>query len=204
MQTSPNIAAIAAALAKAQGQMRPALKDASNPAFRSKYADLAAVMEAARGPLSANKIALVQDATLGDNGISVTTHLLHSSGEWLQFGPYTVPVDKQTAHGVGSATSYAKRYGLTAALGIVAEVDDDGNAASSAPPPARVMPPAEYQQHKQAIEAAGDSVTLRKQYTAGYVAAQKYGDADAMTRLTKVKDERKAKLEQPATEPEAA
>lgn len=140
MTHSEQINEIAAALAKAQGAMKPAIKDATNPAYRSKYADLAAVFEAVRGPLAANGIAVVQDATLrtsesGAYGIAVTTRLLHGSGQWIEFGPLTVPCAKVDAHGVGSATSYAKRYGLSAALGIVAEDDDDGNGAVGTPQP---------------------------------------------------------------------
>jgi hypothetical protein len=73
----------------------------------------------------------VQDVTLQGDKIAVTTRLVHSSGQWMEFGPLPVPSMKQDAHGVGSATSYARRYGLSAAVGIVAD-DDDGNAAAGA------------------------------------------------------------------------
>lgn len=132
MRTSESTKEIAAALAKAQGAMKPARKDSQNPHFKSKYADLAAMVEACRPHLTANGIAAVQDAVLGDRGVEVTTRLLHSSGEWLEFGPLTVPVGKSDAHGVGSATTYAKRYALDAAVGIAADEDDDGNAAVAA------------------------------------------------------------------------
>ena len=128
MTHSPEINHLAEALAKAQGQMKPAIKDATNPHYRSKYADLAANVEAARGPLAANGLAVVQEAVTVEKGIAVSTRLLHASGQWLQFDPLTVPLSKMDAHGVGSATSYARRYALGAALGLVAE-DDDGNAA---------------------------------------------------------------------------
>jgi hypothetical protein len=127
--TSDTIGAIGGALAKAQNAMKPAVKDANNPAFKSKYADLAAVWEACRGPLTANGIGVVQDVILLGDKIAVSTRLVHSSGEWIEFGPLPVPSMKQDAHGVGSATSYARRYGLSAAVGITAD-DDDGNAAA--------------------------------------------------------------------------
>lgn len=129
MKTSDAINEIAAASAKAQAAMRPAIKDATNPAYRSKYADLAAVWEACRGPLTGNGITVWQDVTSEENGIAVTTRLVHSSGQWVEFGPLTVPLAKRDAHGVGSATSYGKRYALAAAIGVIAEEDDDGNAA---------------------------------------------------------------------------
>lgn len=128
MRTSDQINDIAAALAKAQGAMRPALKDATNPHFKSKYADLAANVEAAREPLSANGLAVLQEATTTERGIAVATRIVHSSGQWIEFDPLTVPLSKADAHGVGSATTYARRYALGAALGLVAD-DDDGNAA---------------------------------------------------------------------------
>lgn len=131
MRTSEQINEVAAALAKAQGDMQPALKDSENPHFRSKYADLAAVWQAWHAVGPTNGIATVQDVTTEERGVAVVTRLLHSSGQWLEFGPLTVPLAKFDAHGVGSATSYAKRYGLSAAVGVVAEEDDDGNAAAN-------------------------------------------------------------------------
>lgn len=142
MTTSEQIHEIATALAAAQGQLKPAIKDATNPAFRSKYADLTAVWDAVRGPLSGHGIAVVQEAITVEDGVAVITRLIHSSGQWLEFGPLTVPVAKRDAHGVGSATSYAKRYALSAAVGVVSEEDDDdGNAAVKAKPEATLALP---------------------------------------------------------------
>jgi hypothetical protein len=134
MRFSEQINDLAAALSKAQGAMEPAVKDAVNPAFvrdgkKSTYADLAANVEAARPHLAANGLSVVQEATTVERGVAVATCILHSSGQWIQFDPITVPLGKADAHGVGSATTYARRYALGAALGLVAE-DDDGNAAT--------------------------------------------------------------------------
>jgi hypothetical protein len=129
MQTSEQINEIAAAGAKAQAELRPALKDATNPHFSSKYADLAAVMEASR-VYARHGIAIWQDVQVTAEGVAVLTRLTHASGQWLEFGPFAVPVSKRDAHGVGSAATYAKRYALCAALGIAADEDDDGNAAA--------------------------------------------------------------------------
>jgi hypothetical protein len=131
MLTSDLINEIAAACAKAQLELRPAVKDATNPAFRSKYADHAAIVEASK-VYAKYGVAVWQDVTTSEAGAEVTTRLAHSSGQWVQFGPLAVPMSKRDAHGVGSATTYAKRYGLSAALGISADEDDDGNAASQA------------------------------------------------------------------------
>lgn len=129
MKTSEQINELAAAMAKAQAAMKPAVKDSTNPAFRSKYADLTAVWDACRGPLTSHGISVWQDVEAHADGIAVTTRLVHLSGQWAEFGPLVVPLAKRDAHGVGSATSYAKRYALSAAVGIVSD-DDDGNAAA--------------------------------------------------------------------------
>jgi hypothetical protein len=144
MQTSEHVNELYAALAKAQKAMRPALKDANNPAFRSKYADLASVWEAVREPLTDNGLSVMQDVTVADGKVAVMTRLAHASGQWQDFGPVVVPMSKADAHGVGSATSYGRRYGLSAATGVVQD-DDDGNAAAgkaqkAEPEPTRAGP----------------------------------------------------------------
>lgn len=163
MNTSEQINEVAAAMVKAQASMKPAMKDAINPAFRSKYADLAAVWEACRAPLTANGITVWQDVTTENEGIAVRTRLVHTSGQWVEFGPLVVPLSKHDAHGVGSATSYGKRYGLSAAVGIVAEDDDDGNAAAQHAKPATKVEapvkPAKYDDWRDSLTASADNGT---------------------------------------------
>jgi hypothetical protein len=132
MQTSEQINELAAALAKAQGQIQGAVKDSTNPAFKSRYADLASVWDACRMALSANGLAVVQGPALADRGVSVTTRLLHSSGQWAE-STLILPMDKATAQGAGSAITYARRYALAAMVGVAPDDDDDGNAASQQP-----------------------------------------------------------------------
>jgi hypothetical protein len=129
MQTSEHINELAAALAKAQGQIQGAVKDSTNPAFKSRYADLASVWDACRVALSANGLAVVQGPALADRGVGVTTRLLHSSGQWAE-STLILPMDKATAQGAGSAITYARRYSLAAMVGVAPDDDDDGNAAS--------------------------------------------------------------------------
>jgi len=137
MQQSETIKELAAALAKAQAQMKPALKESVNPHFKSKYADLGAVWEACRKPLTDNGLSVVQLPTDADAGrVALTTMLIHSSGEYLN-STFSTKLMQDSAQGIGSALTYLRRYGLAAIVGIVADEDDDGNAASaSAPPPA--------------------------------------------------------------------
>jgi hypothetical protein len=154
MTTSDQIQDIAAAGAKAQAELRPALKDAVNPAFRSKYADYAAIVEASK-VYAKHGIAIWQDVRLSEVGVEVVTRLTHSSGQWIEFGPLAVPLSKRDAHGVGSATTYAKRYALSAALGIAADEDDDGNAASQQPasrPQAVTKSPEGFDDFAQSLE----------------------------------------------------
>lgn len=120
---------IASAFVKAQQGFGPALKTSTNPAFRSKYADLSACIEAVIDSLHANGIALVQKTEPSERGVKVQTVLLHESGESIESGWLEVPASKQDPQGYGSALSYARRYSLMAACGHAPE-DDDGNAAS--------------------------------------------------------------------------
>lgn len=136
---STDIDQVATALAKAQAAMGHAIKDAMNPAFRSKYADLAAVRDATNGPLSGAGIACVQAPAVSPEGtVSVETRLIHTSGQWL-----ACTVSARAADGkpqsVGSAITYLRRYGLLALVGIAPD-DDDGNAASGKSAPHREAP----------------------------------------------------------------
>jgi len=128
MEQSETINELAAALSKAQGQIKGALKDSANPFFKSKYADLASVWDACRAQLSENGLAVVQATCDSPTGISVVTQLSHSSGQWIR-GHLTLEPKDKTPQGYGSAITYARRYALAAIVGVAPE-DDDGNAAS--------------------------------------------------------------------------
>ena len=121
---------VAAALVKAKKSFAPALKSKVNPAFRSKYADLAACLDAVEQPCIDAGLFLYQETFEDATGVTVETVFLHESGESLRCGKLHVPAAKQDPQGYGSALSYARRYSLMAACGIAAE-DDDGNAASN-------------------------------------------------------------------------
>ena len=141
MKHSESIAALAGALAKAQLQIEPASKNATNPHFRSHYADLASIWDACRGPLNANGLSIVQFPCDGDVGrTGLCTMLLHSSGEYIS-EVVTTRSQKDDPQGLGSALTYLRRYALAAVVGVTATEDDDGNAAST-PANARVNAPA--------------------------------------------------------------
>jgi hypothetical protein len=140
---------IAAALVKAQRAFGPALKTSSNPHFKSRYADLAACVEAVMDGLNANGIALVQQTHECESGVIVETVFVHESGETFSAGKLHVPAVKHDAQGYGSALTYARRYSLMAACGIAPE-DDDGNAASKRTPAAPAVVPG-YQEFEAEI-----------------------------------------------------
>jgi hypothetical protein len=123
---------IATALVKAQLAFAPALKSSTNPHFKSRYADLAACVEAVIDSLNANGIALIQRTHDSDNGVAVETMFVHESGETLSGGILHVPAAKHDPQGYGSALTYARRYSLMAACGIAPE-DDDANLAQRTP-----------------------------------------------------------------------
>lgn len=128
METSAEVGALAEALSKAQAEIKGASKDSDNPFFKSKYADLASVWEACRTALTNHGIAVIQGPAVEGNLLSVTTLMLHASGQWARSALSTTLKD-QSPQVVGSATTYLRRYGLAAMAGVAPEDDDDGNAA---------------------------------------------------------------------------
>ena len=124
MKTSDKIDLISAALLAAQREVENASKDAKNPHFKNSYASLGSVIEATKAPL--NKAGIVVLQTLGDGGdrVHLTTRLLHTSGQWIE-DTASSPLPKADPQGVGSATTYLRRYALAAFLCITQE-DDDG------------------------------------------------------------------------------
>lgn len=132
---SPTIAKLATALAKAQAMIKAAEKNSVNPHFRNRYADLEACFEACREALAKNGLAVLQPPKASGQAVTVTTVLVHESGEWIAEA-LTMKAQQDTPQAIGSAITYARRYGLTSMLGIASgEGEDDGNAASAGPKP---------------------------------------------------------------------
>lgn len=129
MKKSEDIGELAKALSKAQSNYNALIKDSTNPFFKSKYADLAACIECIRAPLVDNGLSIVQTTTVENGVIYLETTLLHSSGQWISSERYPLTPSKNDAQGIGAAMTYARRYSLTAMLGIASE-DDDGEVAS--------------------------------------------------------------------------
>lgn len=128
-----NLNELAAALAKAQGEIMPAPKDADNPYFKSKYACLPAVREAIREAFAKNGLSVVQMPSVEGTQLKLRTLLLHSSGQWLDCGTLAAEVDVANPQRAGSCVTYFRRYSLAALSGCVADEDDDAEAVRQAP-----------------------------------------------------------------------
>jgi len=140
MTRSDDIAALAAAMAKAQAEITGASKSSENPHFRSKYADLASVWDACRGPLTKHGLAIIQWPRLAHLGgeawaLELETVLTHTSGQWMA-DTLAVVLARLDAQSIGSAITYARRFSLGAVAGVAPE-DDDGEGATAGAPLAR-------------------------------------------------------------------
>ena len=132
LQMSEQIGDLAKALSKAQAKIRHAQKDALNPHFKSKYADLAAVIDTIKEPLAEHGLSYCQ--VLGNEGdlITCTTLLMHESGQWI-LGKFGLKPQQATPQAGGSCATYLRRYSLQSMVGVAPDEDDDGNAASAKP-----------------------------------------------------------------------
>lgn len=124
---SEHINELAAALSKAQGEITGALKDSSNPFFKSKYADLASCWDACRKQLASNGLSVIQTTDIVDGIVVVRTTLAHASGQWIS-GVLPVKTKDDGPQAQGSGITYARRYALAAIVGL-AQIDDDAEAA---------------------------------------------------------------------------
>lgn len=143
---SENTGDLSTALAKAQAQMKAATFNKTNPHFKNKYADLAAVLEAIRKPLADNQLSVTQTTEIREGGFVLVTTLRHSTGQWIA-SEYPLPVGAKPQE-LGSALTYARRYSLSAIACIAADEDDDAEAArengqtSSSPKASPIKPQA--------------------------------------------------------------
>ncbi len=195
---SPTLAKLAAALAKAQGEFPPIVKDRTaivksdkGGGYSYHYADLASITAATAPILSRHGLALMQrtkwDAA-SKGGLCLETRLLHESGEWTA-ATYPLPSTAARPQDMGIAITYARRYSATAMLGIATEEDTDGGVGEDSVD--RVTASA-IADHLSAIEAAVDEDDLKRVYLVAYRAAGK--DKAAATKFEAAKDARKAQI----------
>ena len=176
---SPSIAALAAAMNKAQAEMKNPAKDSLNPFFKSKYADLSAVREAVLPALNKHGLSVMQFPCELDDAPALTTLLTHTSGEWVETTMKVRPT-KSDPQAIGSAVTYARRYALQSITGVAADDDDDGHAASQPakqqpqqpPEPVHAPTVARFVQHFAQCESRQDYTDVCEQIAAGVQASQ--------------------------------
>ena len=127
MKSSESMKNLAEALCSAQATMGGAVKDSANPFFKSSYADLTSVIKAIKQPFADNGLSYTQFPVSNENGVGVSTRLMHISGQWLEM-EYTLPTVKKDPQASGSAITYARRYALQSIAGIPT-ADDDAESA---------------------------------------------------------------------------
>jgi len=149
MKTSESIIEISKALLAIQKEIETIKKNAINPFYNSQYATLDEILEIIKPICNKHSVVLLQDITdlkiptertriknneteiVNINNITISTMLIHESGEWIQQEGLTLPNEKNTAQGAGGAVTYGRRYSLSAMLGIATEQDDDGNGSQN-------------------------------------------------------------------------
>jgi hypothetical protein len=154
MNKSETIASLAAALNKAQAEMSGAKKSAKNPFFKSSYANLEEVINCVKEPFANNGLSFVQFPISGDGLAGVETIIMHESGEFIA-NEFMLKCAKNDPQGMGSAITYARRYGLQSAVGIPSE-DDDGEGAMQRKPKAPLM------KKEDAVSKLGAAKTLEE------------------------------------------
>lgn len=127
----PDTASLASSMAAAFAEIEAATKSADNPFFKSKYADLGAIIGTVKPALVKHRLFFTQHCHPSEDGVIVETVLHHAGGESMSMGKLYVPANKRDPQGFGSAQTYARRYALQTAFGVPTE-DDDGNAATKA------------------------------------------------------------------------
>lgn len=180
-------AKISAAFVAAQKAFGPALKDKTNPAFKSKYADLSACLDAVIDALNEAGIALLQKTHENERGVTVETVFLHSSGEHMSGGLFAVPAAKQDPQGYGSALTYARRYSLMTACGIAPE-DDDGNAATNAVRAATPMAAGVLADWIAHIESSANGAEFKARVSDAQAACLEVGDVAALGKVKSAAD----------------
>lgn len=186
---SAEIGELAKALAAVQGELTPAPKNAKNPGLGNRYADLQSCISTLQAVLPKHGLAFTQTILpAGENMVSVATMLMHQSGQWVR-GVCTLPTvgnrGVNAAQAAGSAITYARRYGLSAIVGLVADDDDDGNAA--APSQAqRKQAQAAQQQVRQEAKENNPEHPDKKQLAAMFAALRSIGVTEKEACMTEV------------------
>jgi hypothetical protein len=130
MQRSETIGALAKALTSFNSEVSKVSKDAANPFFKNNYASLDNIIDEVRPILTKNGLTLMQFPSGDGQNVSVTTYLMHESGEWIESDPLIMKPVKNDPQAIGSCITYARRYSLQSFLSLNTGEDDDGNKAT--------------------------------------------------------------------------
>lgn len=197
MNKSETIGKLAKSIALSQVEVENATKDTKNEFFKSKYADLAAVLNVVRPVFSKHNIAIVQLPSFSAPIASVETMLIHESGEFISNICFA-PVSKQDAQGIGSAITYLRRYSLAAMCGIAQEDDDANGSVGHGQEPKKPAPPTqpkpqtkpttevkklsndEREMGVKDMKAAPDEAALKEALLGWHRAAKDVGDKESI------------------------
>lgn len=193
MNLEHSTAELFTALAKMQGEVENATKSSTNPHFRSKYADLAEVLNTVRPVLAANGLSVIQSPSFDGAVCHVTTTIAHSSGGHISGTISCIPA-KQDGQGIGAATTYLRRYSLAALCGVAQE-DDDGQTAAHNKPSVPITS-AEAARIRENIETLGiDEAAFLKHYGVTAIAELTTDKVAAINKAFAAKQSKK--IEQP-------
>jgi methionine aminopeptidase len=171
MKHSESIINIAKALQEFNKEITNIPQTAKNPFYNSSYAPLSSIIETIRPIANKHGLSILQD--LGDYN-TISTMILHTSGEWICQEGMKMPLEKNTPQGAGSAITYGRRYSLSAMLNLATEEDDDGNSGENKPNTA----------NKIKTEFSGTEITSDDVMKPGQQVIQEYWDMPKETRHT--------------------
>lgn len=167
MNRSESIADLAKSLAAFQKEVKQPPKNGYNPHFKSEYVTLDDTIKVINETAPKHGLSYIQTPISNENGVGVITIIMHESGQYIEFPPLILPLDKHTAQGAGSAITYARRYSISAAFGLVSDSDDDANSVSPMTPQqigqAKVQQLKQQQQQKQSQPVQTSTFALQKQ-----------------------------------------
>jgi hypothetical protein len=182
------VVAYAKACAALTGKVK---KDSTNPHFKSTFASLESVLDTILPACHAAGLYPLQEIVEAEGGIAVQTTLVHESGDIFALQPCPIPVDKNTAQGAISASTYGRRVSLMAIFQL-APSDDDGNAAEAAPP--AQIDTTGFERHLDLIDDAPGGQALKAAFTTAVKWAQSLNNQHYVDQFIAAKDEAKDRL----------
>lgn len=176
---SETLSEISKALVEFQSKLTPVIKDSDNPFYKSKYASLETIWQAIRGPLAECGLSIVQPISCDGDKVTLDTILLHTSGEWISGSMPLIPV-KCDPQGWGSVITYARRYALSAMIGVVSDEDDDGNGNNASVVPSQQTKDDLFDEYAKTNNHPTESMKASKNQISALVKIVKCGSEDEL------------------------